>query len=228
MRDIVSFIKLEMMSVKSSLSMKTLFLFGALIVVGYMSMGITGIAVGAVPIIVNIASYPFAVGENGLDRLFASLSLPRRTVVMGRYIFAILLALAVSLVYLGVGHILFSIDQMPSLTPLLIVVAGTFVISTFLIAINLPVLFKVGFKKAKFFSSMLPIFMVLALAVASNLQGDSGENIIASIFGFFSRMMSGDGFIYDVLIPTGLIFTWVAAILASLLISHKLYDSRDF
>ena len=117
------------------------------------------------------ATYPFMVGDkNGIDALYCTLPMLRRAVVAGRYLFTLALLLfagAFTLLLAGLASLLPGISlSAPVFVGILAGMLAWLLLSN---AITLPVYFKVGYTRAKFFS-YLPYFIIpLAVLIITSL-----------------------------------------------------------
>ena len=166
MTRLYSFVRLDFITVKPYLTIKNLLIYIGIalfmLIPTDSTAGTCGIlmALGA-----QYASYPFAIGEkNNMDVLYATLSISRDTVVLGRYLFALTLdilmasfAFGISLIVLTVMQRGFNVPEF-SLTILLL-----FMVFSLTQAIQLPIYFKLGYTKAKFLA-YLP-FIVFPLVI---------------------------------------------------------------
>lgn len=106
-----------------------------------------------------VAAYPFAIGEkNDLDTLHGVLPVRRRSVVVGRYWFAVVLAAlagaAGSVVGLGLAALVGEPYGWPEAGYLMVAAFAVFAV---LVAFQFPVYFALGYTRARLMS-FLPIF----------------------------------------------------------------------
>ena len=169
---------------------------------------------------------PFAVEEKGdLNRLYLTLPVPRRSVVMGRY------ALSLLLYMIGVllGLAMTPLANLVSLSKWyldfkwsLALVSFSFLVYGIMSLAMYPLLFKVGYQKGKVWGYYVPALLV-CLAYIALIEYD---------------MLLGNGtFIFDllvyasdhILIVSGGMFTAGGLLLAlSYLLSARLYGRREF
>lgn len=169
-----------------------------------------------------VLSYPFAVGEkNSLDTLYGTLSLSRKNVVVGRYVFVILLEVifgAMMLLCSWVMSFLLGAEFIPSGEIFsLSLLSG---VSSLVIAVQYPIYFKLGYNKAKPIA-LIPLFLVfLAIlqlpSLAKLLNWDfSWETIV--------RSMIISPYLMNLVIPgLGLILLALSCAL-----SCRIYTRRD-
>ena len=137
-----------------------------------------------------IMSYPFTIGEkNALDTLYGTLSLNKRTVVIGRYFFVLILTVvffALTFVSSTALNRIFKIDfDVVENLAMLCVLSGVFLI---IAALQYPVYFKYGYTRARFLT-LLPLFIIflpiIQLPALARRFGwnFSWENIVTGIAG---------------------------------------------
>ena len=191
MKRILNFVLLDVLSVRSGFGFKMLIFFAVLSVVGYVDMGVEGIAFGAVFIIYNICIQPFAAGTNGLDRFYSTLLLSRKSVVIGRYFFVFLTMASIALLYFTIG-LIFSIVTNNAITlNHLPVILGVYFVSNLLISISLPLVFKLGYKKAKPLTHFLPLLTIMLILLINNQSTNGIEHIIMQALSRFDGLPSG-------------------------------------
>ncbi|MDR0897487.1 MAG: ABC-2 transporter permease [Oscillospiraceae bacterium] len=181
MHKLGAFIRLDFGTIKPYLTIKSLLIFGAVAlflssVNGSMPMSIgIGFMLGTLFI-----GYPFAIGEKcNLDALYTTLAIDRKTVVLGRYLFALLLnafCVLFSAVFAALGVFgtralgIFqgggggSVGAITLLAGLLLLVQ----------MLQLPMFFKLGYTRAKFMN-LLPFALIMAAFSAfTTLARDAG------------------------------------------------------
>jgi len=225
MQTIFNFFVLDALSMKSELQLKNLFPYVLLFVVGYISMGIYGFVVAFVPFMMTV-SYPFAAGYNGLDKLYNALAIPRKTVVAGRYLFAVLLCFIITGLYIIIGFIVAAVmgDDVSGINYVSLLGAA-FLLSSAVIAIGFPILFKQGFQQAKSLILKLPLLLVGGLMILMHSVLGGPENFIKTLeeltggFSDYSRLA--------LFILTGAAF-WLFMMVVSYRFSLKIYKARSF
>ena len=173
MNKVINFVHLDYMTVKPYFTVKNIMIFAfvALFMATMSGSIASGINIG-VMIATIFVSYPFAVGEkSNLDALYASLSIKRRSVVQGRYVFIVLLNLCTILFSSMLATAGLFIGRATGLLPdgtdsgnmeLVLIMAGLFLVTQ---TIQLPIFFKLGYAKAKVLS-ILPFAALMACYMA--------------------------------------------------------------
>lgn len=219
----LEFVKLDFRLIKPYLTLKNLFIYLAIVLLMSFytqnSAAIIGMfmAIGALYV-----SYPFAVGEkNSIDILYATLSLTRGNVVLGRYVFVLFVdliaALLSYLVFLGVFMVLnLEINALEAVASLI----GLFFIFSLIQAIQLPIYFKLGYAKAKAFA-YLPFLGVplIVFALAALFQKASLKPVI---IGMLQWLTANTGLAICLLIVV-----WLIAAGVSYGLSLHYYKQRD-
>lgn len=117
----------------------------------------------------------FSVQEaNGLNRLYASLTLNDGEVVGGRYLYCFvhfLVGIVIATVICSVSFVLEG-GNWPEIGDLLIAYAVSFLAFTVIISIQIPIFFTVGYAKGVLFA-MVPYLAVLLVVIASVFSDDT-------------------------------------------------------
>lgn len=111
-----------------------------------------------------VMTYPFAIAEkNSTDKLYATLSLKRKNVVIGRYVFVMLAVLAGMLIVLCESvliSVFFRLEMAVNELLFTLCVLGFIISAT--VSIQYPLFFKLGYTKAKVFT-YLPLILAAVL-----------------------------------------------------------------
>lgn len=219
----LAFLRLDLLTIKPYLTLKNLIIF--LLIAVFISLytrssgSVIGIfmAMGALYV-----SYPFAVGEqNGIDTLYATLTLNRNNVVSGRYVFALfvdvmagLLAFVASFGVLAVMNIRF--DPLEALA----VFIGTFLIFSFIQAFQLPIYFKLGYARAKILAYLpfMGVFLFITL-MGVFYQGSNLSQLLTAV----SEWVAANPFLLAFI----LIAVWCVIMGLSYRLSLRFYQNRD-
>jgi hypothetical protein len=168
-------------------------------------------------------SYPFAVGEkSNMDALYITLSVNRKSVVLGRYAFSLVLNLCVILIsYVLSAAGLFAASAIGIKTgiesPLAVIItlAAIFIIIQ---AIQLPIYFKFSYSKAKFFSMVPYVAMMAGYMSIMTLS-----NVSSRLLAFVAAILENAAFA-AILTTVGLmLFVFV-----SYKLSSAFYRKREF
>jgi hypothetical protein len=221
----LGFTKMDFITVKPYLTVRNLILFTAVaLFMAFITDGGAQLAMAILMMYASIfISYPFVVGEkSNTDILFATLSIKRGTVVLGRYLFAMAMQLATGLIAYAATFILMSFlrrgfDYIENLS----VVGLLFLGFTFLQFIQLPIYFKVGYAKAKLLVYLPYIVIPLIIALGSVLFKDLStqekwEAMLAALTG-------SPGLVIPITVCV-----WLLALGISYRISLKVYMKKDF
>jgi hypothetical protein len=225
MTKLKAFVWLDFMTVKSYLTGRNALIYAAVMLFIVVPAGSISSAIGlGMTFATLFVSYPFALGEkSNMDALYATLSLDRKTVVLGRYIFAlalnlcaVLFSIALSSVGLLAAKILgLSISSGSASWYYTALTAAFAVIQAML----LPVYFRFGYTKARFLI-LLPLCLIMAISAALKSAISSGK-----IFSMISDFTVASGNIKMVIIA-GLALCLLA--FASYNLSLAFYKKREF
>lgn len=169
-----------------------------------------------------IMSYPFAVGEKGgLDTLYGTLSVSRKNVVAGRYLFAVALELIFTLLSLccswALAIVLKTEFILPEMLATLSILSFAF---SLIVSLQYPIYFKMGYTKGKMLA-LVPFFAVFLIG----LQIPTLAKMLGwefSIETVLNSLMENPIIVYVAPISLGLILLTL-----SCLLSCKIYAKRD-
>jgi len=224
MNKTLSFVKLDYMTIKTYLSWKTVLLF--LVVFAFMGYGTGEVSalIGVAMMYSTIfACYPFAIGDkNGIDTLYATLPITKKTVVTGRYAFSLLLNGFMAAASFGVSAILMpAFGKTFHLKTTLLTVLLCFALFSILEAVQLPLYFKLGYARAKFLAYLpLAVFPAAVLGASSLLGKGRMLPIIESILTW-----SQNNIIFTAVFA---VVIWASAMLLSGVLSFRFYQKREF
>jgi len=226
MNKLVSFVRLDFMTIKPYFTAKNMLIFAAIVffltVVSYnlSSVFVVGMMLGLM-----FTSYPFAVGEKtNMDALYVILSIGRKTVVLGRYIFALFLnicAIVLSFVFALVG--LFTAraakfqNRPDEVFWMVLLFAMLFAVIE---VIQLPFFFKFGYNKARFLS-VIPFIAIMGGYFAYISMGSNSE-LSGYVTGFFTNTLGAGGMIASA------VFILFILIFTSYRLSLSFYSKREF
>ncbi|WP_440896687.1 ABC-2 transporter permease [Amphibacillus sp. Q70] len=217
MNKLYRFIKLDFLTIKPYLTLKNmLIVIGMSAFLSYVNQS----AVGSISIVLLFTtiyiSYPFAVGDqNGIDSLYIMLGIEKKSVVTGRYLWALLMnliGLFLSII-LTVGlSLLFKISI--NLLEVALTLSAIFMLFTLMQAFQLSMFFKLGYMKAKTMA-YLPMLLMGAIFVGITVLGRS----LSTIFIFIQNH-----WLFVIML---LVIIWLAAIFGSYAYSVKQYTLRE-
>ena len=224
MNRVMSFVHLDFITVKPYFAMKNLAIFSGVALSMLIS---SGTSIGAISMLMMYAalyaSYPFAVGEqNGIDALYTTLSIKRSTVVLGRYIFAIIIDVCAGLLAYIFTFIVLTIMQKDfNAAESFLSTIVILLIYSVIQAVQLPIYFKLGYAKAKLLAYLPFIGLAFIVVVGTNfIQDRFSASQIRNFFGWF---------VENPLIATILCTViWGGIMVISYQISLSYYRKRDF
>jgi hypothetical protein len=228
MSRLLSFIRLDLYTVKPYLTLKNLIIFALVALIMLVSNSSVdsnlGSSIGMLMAFAALyASYPFVVGEkSNIDILYTTLSIQRNTVVLGRYLFALGLDIVAGICAMAYSFVLLTILQR-SFDPLgaLPVMLVLFIAFSIVQAVQLPIYFKLGYAKAKFLA-YLPFFALPLLVVAfSNFVRELlPDAFVSSLLTWLSSNAYLAAFVG--------VAIWFAILFLSYRLSLRFYKKRDF
>ena len=161
--------KLDFFTMKSQFAVY-LSLVAIVLMFGFMGSSVTILCVTGAWFVALMSSNIFAIQEkNNLDRLYGSVSVGLKDIVLGRYAF-ILLNYLVSFVAVIIMHSGFALFQNKALELTDILLGFSLSLLTFSVitGIQMPLFFKMGYTKAKVWS-LVPFIAVMAVVVIPSL-----------------------------------------------------------
>ena len=226
MSKLKSFLWLDFLTVKPYFTVRIMLIFPVLAFVLAAATGNVSSAIGVGVMLGPLfVSYPFAVGEkSNLDALYLILSIGRKTVVLGRYFFALSLnvcAVIFSFIFAMAGLFTARIANFgnrhgEAFWMVLLLAALVAVIQ----AIQLPIFFKFGYAKSKFLS-LIPFFVIL-----------TGWSVFVSMGSDIDFLGNFTGFLINTLSTSGIIALGVLVLLLLIFVSYRLslsfYKKREF
>ena len=224
MNKVLNFVKLDFITIKPYLTWKNmLILIFVTFVLAYsndsdsFSMGTT-IMFGALYV-----SYPFAVGEqNGIDALYATLSITRSTVVLGRYLFALTLNICSGLLAYIMNFVLSVVlKRDTNHAEVLMVIVAILAVYTVVQAFQIPMYFKMGHAKAKFAAYLPLAALPLGVIAISSVMNKAGDiNALSEVLLWVSEN--------PIIVSIICMVVWVAVMVMSYRISLSFYKKREF
>jgi len=224
MDKVLSFIRLDFITVKPYLTVKNLLIFVGVALIMIITNNSAGGAIGILMAFAALyVSYPFAIGEkSNIDVLYTTLSIKRKTVVLGRYLFALTLDIAVGLfTFIFSLGVLAVIQKDFGAIESLLTILILFIVFSVIQAVQLPIYFKLGYTKAKFLG-YLP-FIALPLVIVFFFNAFDGVFSLKQIEGAFEWFAAN---ILTSALIGGVI--WLGIMAISYKISLAFYEKRDF
>lgn len=225
MNKALSFVRLDFVTVKPYFTLKNFAIIIVAPLIILISTGVSTMTVGMFVIIaVLYVNYPFAVCEkNGMDALYPTLSINRRTVVLGRYLFALAFDLCAALMGLVLTFVPLSVMQKTvNVGEMMLTLLATFAVVSLIEAVQLPIYFKLGYSKAKVVA-YLPFIGFWLAAMAVNRFLPEVGSLPEEISGFFGWFASNP----YIAVLFGIII-WFGLMLISYQKSLSYYSKRDF
>ena len=225
MAKILSFIKLDFITIKQNLSTRNLIVMAIVFTVVTLSSAGSGMAGLSIFIVYAslFATFPFAIGEKcDIDNLYVSLSLKRETVVLGRYLFVIFFDVIAGIVAFAYAYIMYTILSFEfDMREALIVILVMLIICSIIQTIQVPIFFRLGYSKAKLYA-FLPFAGLIAFSALS-----------ASVFvktNFVERNAHLLAWVANNQFIAGLIglLIWLGIMMISYRVAVMLYKKRDF
>ena len=224
MNKVLSFIRLDFITVKPYLTIKNLCIFVGVALIMLIVNNSAGGAIGLLMAFAALyASYPFAIGEkSNIDVLYITLSIKRNTVVLGRYLFALTLDIFAGLFTFVFSFVVLTITQKGmDVIEALSAIPILFFVFSVIQAVQLPIYFKLNYTKAKFIAYIPFVVLPLAIMAGSNYFGDAFP--LARIVGLLEWFSAN-------LITTALLVgaIWFVLMFVSYKVSVSFYQKREF
>lgn len=222
MKQYLDFVKLDLITIKPYVTLKNFLIFGLSTV--FMIYG-TKTSVTALGILMGFGTlyitYPFAVGEkNGIDSLYIILGIKRNTVILGRYLYALVIDFAFCIfgflvTYLVSTIMSYSFNIIESLT----VLAFLLLFITFSQFIQLPIYFKNGYSKARL-SAYVPFLIIPVVVVFFGQLYPNYTQQFDSVLAWLA--------LYPLIPLLIIIGIWIIGLMTSIHLSQKYYQKREF
>jgi uncharacterized membrane protein (GlpM family) len=179
-----------------------------------------GLAV-VVPLIpVFFVTYPFVTDERGRhDLLYATLPVRRRTVVLARHLFLLVLQVAAGLVAVAVMAVTSATGRQVDASLIGLALLASFATGSLLFAVQLPVLFWLGFAKSRWIA-LVPMVAFLTPVALLQLPGNHPTVTLPDLLERSGELLPIAAPILIAVATT----SWVASVLAA----TRLYGKRQF
>lgn len=171
MKDIKKIVKLDYISIKPYFTLKNLIIMIFLYLV-YFFVTSNPLTANSAILIFSIvySSYPFLIGEEaGIDSLYRIFGIKSEKVVLGRYVFALVLFIFALLISIVFSTIFSFFVETADIREFLATSLAYLLVYLVFISLKYPLYFKFGYKKAKSISALtfaligLLYFLVMAL-----------------------------------------------------------------
>ncbi|MCE5235558.1 MAG: ABC-2 transporter permease [Eubacteriales bacterium] len=223
MKQALRFLRLDIVTVKPYLTWKNLAIVLGVPAFLMYFLDDAGLMVLFVLMSVGLmfVSYPFSVGEqNGIDALYATLSIQRKTAVLGRYLFTFSVDILVCLLTVaGMALAAAAKGVAPDRAAAGLLVCTGFAFFTLAQAVQLPLYFRLGYAKAKVLS-VLPFLMVPVLVLGYGALGERTRGFFAGVGAWVAANTA--------LSIVAAAVLWLAAMFVSYDISCAGYRKREF
>lgn len=175
MTDFLGIIKLDFFTMKSQFSVY-LSLVLAIIMFGFMGSSVTILCITGAWFVALMSSNIFAIQEkNDLDRLYGSVPVSLKDIVLGRYVYTFLnyFISFIAVIVMYSGFVVFQ-SRALKLSEIILGFSASLLVFSTITGIQMPLYFNMGYTKAKVWS-MVPFVAVMALvAIPSFVPALSG------------------------------------------------------
>lgn len=221
MNKVLSFIGLDMRLMKPYMKSAAVML-GLGIVLGIVLKAGEMVLSMSTVMLLLVMQYPFAVAEKGkLDTLYGTLTVDRKTVVTGRYLFAVLFALAGVIISFACSILItYALSKEVDFTAYAFIMCLIFSVFLVVIGFQFPVYFKYGFTKGRMFA-YIPLFAVFILIAVVPLLGNM-FNLNMTLEGMFKNLINHAVISCLVSLAIG-----IAVLIVSCFISYRIYERKD-
>lgn len=217
MKDIKKIVNLDYISIKPYFTLKNLIIMIFLYLV-YFFVTSNPLTANSAILIFSIiySSYPFLIGEEaGIDSLYRIFGIKSEKVVLGRYVFALLLfifALLISMVF----SIIFSFFvETADIREFLATSLAYLLVYLVFISLKYPLYFKFGYKKAKSISALTFVLIGLLSFLVMDLKDSLSDLFIFMENNIFMTLL------ISLLLVLLIVFISIKS-------SQKFYKNRDF
>ncbi|KPU42793.1 hypothetical protein OXPF_35560 [Oxobacter pfennigii] len=209
-------------------SLPTILFLTAIMIVSFQGThGNGAYIVGSAAVVFILLSGAFAYDEKyRADMLLNSLPVSRKGIVVSRYLSVFAFSIIAVLIMSCAGIIL-NVSGLPlkigliSLTDIAVIYAGIIIMSS----IYLPIYFKFGYVKSRIFNMILYILTFGGSALISGIRQVLAEEFgYAAMPGFFNYFNLDTAW----LLVTTIVLLLSSIMLASVIVSIKVYRSREF
>jgi hypothetical protein len=218
----ISFVRLDLLTLKPYYrSAWALLAVG--VILGVVQRDVYTMAIICMIYVILLISYPFTIGDkNGLDTLYATLAMRRAHVVLGRYALSAMLFAAVALFSVVLAFGMARVMTLPfSWSLMMVVVAGAFAFFSLAAGIQLPLFFKLGYARARFFVYLPLVLVPAVIYLISLFATSSGWSVGAEQVLLWAEAHSA-------LACAGLLVAGLVVLGLSSAVARRFYLRREF
>ena len=218
------FVRLDFITIKAHLTIRNLIMFAVVAIFMATTSEGSYASIGFIMMFASIyGSYPFAIGEkNNMDTLYITLSIGPGIVVLGRYLYVLATSVCAGAFAFAFAF-LTSVVLQKSFFAIETLIATAIVIFAFSViqAFQLPIFFRLGYAKARFFAYLPLIGLPFALVLVNGILGNSiSFEWAAGMFAWFSE----NPLVFALLC----LGAWLGVAVVSYRLSLRFYNNRDF
>lgn len=220
MLNVFKFMKLDYLVIKKQLVKAILLMIIALAIIIVSANNIEIITFYPLFLAVITVSYPFIFTEkNNMDDFYATLAMNKSTVVKGRYIFTILIAVIFAILS-AILTIVCSKMKNIGINNNTVILNSVLimVITIVLAAIQMPMYFKFGYTKARIWT-YVPFFAIAAIAIVVKYIP---EDILEKAKRFINAIQGNSLITVSLMILVSLLILEISAI-----VSQKIYINKE-
>jgi hypothetical protein len=230
MSNVKAFVKLDFMTVKHFFKpIIVVFYMGIAAMYGYIFENLAGGIGYGMAIGTMVMPYSFIIAEKcSIDILYSTLPLGKKTVVFGRYLYVLIFNLIVlfgSIACTVIGIFMES-KKLPTFS-FEVFLSIAIVVALFILiqSIQIPIIFKLGYTKAKLFS-IVPVLLILLLGVtvSSLYKHREDYEIVVKILNEMGNFLTKN----KISIVLSIVVFIVLCLYISYRISVKVYKKREF
>ena len=217
MKDIKKIVNLDYISIKPYFTLKNLIIMICLYLV-YFFITSNPLTANSAILIFSIvySSYPFLIGEEaGIDSLYRIFGIKSEKVVLGRYVFALLLFIFALLISIVFSTIFSFFVETADIREFLATSLAYLLVYLIFISLKYPLYFKFGYKKAKSISALTFVLIGLLSFLVMALKDSLNDLFIFMENNMFMTLL------ISLLLVLLIVFM-------SIKVSQKFYKNRDF
>lgn len=217
MKDIKKIVNLDYISIKPYFTLKNLIIMIFLYLV-YFFVTSNPLTANSAILIFSIvySSYPFLIGEEaGIDSLYRIFGIKSEKVVLGRYVFALLLFIFALLISIVFSTIFSFFVETADIREFLATSLAYLLVYLVFISLKYPLYFKFGYKKAKSISALTFVLIGLLSFLVMALKDSLNDLFIFMENNIFMTLL------ISLLLVLLIVFI-------SIKVSQKFYKKRDF